>query len=337
MFRLTHTLQMAVVKDIRRSALQYTGALVLVVMVTLVTQELHFTRYQSQIFVKEMSSLNNPNRHIHTVTDYYFNLTCLKEDVNMISETKAKVEQLMQSPVINDFKMRFTVSLAHKCADFIPEVIIIVPSSRGNFQNRKNVREGNQGIYTKLNNNSVLLLFFIGNGPRWEKPNITNILSDEMKQHGDIVQADFEDIYRNVLLKHIEMMKWIQTYCQGARFILRTDDDVGVDMNQLVQSMRRHGSEREHFILGLIKEGDRVHREGYWKWVVPIEDYAPAIWPRFVHGGAIGYPTSTVKLLYEAARRIKTVWLDDVFITGVCASALGIPRCEDKSFGFLHE
>jgi hypothetical protein len=46
----------------------------------------------------------------------------------------------------------------------------------------------------------------------------------------DIVQEDFLDSYRNVSLKSAAMLKWSYTYCPSAKYTLKGDDDMFVNI-----------------------------------------------------------------------------------------------------------
>ena len=140
-------------------------------------------------------------------------------------------------------------------------------------------------------------------------------------------------------MKHLSMMNWILQYCKRAKFVLRFDDDIRLHfpIQKAAKALEQHRKERPNFILGTQRVGDTPSRDTHHPhWLLTKEQYPPDRFPPYVLGGALGYPVSTVRLLYQAAQRIKTVWLDDVFITGICASALNIPTFNDVGFTFIH-
>ena len=51
-------------------------------------------------------------------------------------------------------------------------------------------------------------------------------LGEEWRRHGDILQERFPDTYTNLTVKSLMMLKWHQTSCQGARYLLKADDDM---------------------------------------------------------------------------------------------------------------
>jgi len=234
------------------------------------------------------------------------------------------------------------VNQHEQCSHNKPTVVIVVPSAVGNFKRRNKVRSGNRGQYARNNPKEAILLFFVGTvrynaSDEVRSAQVEKDLTDEMKIYGDIVIVDFEDVYSNILIKHLAMLQWVVTFCPGTEFVLRTDDDVGADTAKMVGALKRHHKERQDFILGKQHVGQQVTRNKKNAHLYVSRDaFKPDVWPPFVLGGAIGYPLSTVRLLLEAARRLPTVWLDDVFITGVCAGTLGIPTLNDVNFRFDH-
>ena len=53
-------------------------------------------------------------------------------------------------------------------------------------------------------------------------------------------------------------------------------------------------------------------------------------------GGLLGYPACTVTLLYQATLRVKAVWLDDVYVTALCAREVGAELVVDDDFSAMH-
>jgi hypothetical protein len=60
----------------------------------------------------------------------------------------------------------------------------------------------------------------------------------ESKQHNDLVQGHFLDSYRNLTLKHLMGFRWASDHCSPAPFILKSDDDAFVHLDQLLQMLR---------------------------------------------------------------------------------------------------
>ncbi|XP_059150057.1 beta-1,3-galactosyltransferase 1-like [Physella acuta] len=181
--------------------------------------------------------------------------------------------------------------------------------------------------------------FFLGQPPNNSDSQLQARIDNEARVFGDIVQESFEDVYHNIRLKAVAMLKWASTFCQQAKYVIRTDDDVDVIFPKLVDALERQSATHEHFILGRTNVNRipiRSRNVANGKYYVSYDEYPEKTYPPFAFGGLLGYPLSTVKLLYLAALRLRPVWLDDVFITGICAHKLNINLLSDPSFTFAH-
>ena len=63
-------------------------------------------------------------------------------------------------------------------------------------------------------------------GDTEERAEVQRRLGEEWRRHGDILQERFPDTYTNLTVKSLMMLKWHQTSCQGARYLLKADDDM---------------------------------------------------------------------------------------------------------------
>ena len=77
------------------------------------------------------------------------------------------------------------------------------------------------------------------------------------------------------------------------------------------------------------------HERGEKNWVTK-DEYPDTIYPPFALGGSLAYPATSVRLLYEASLRVKSLWLDDVYITGICAPKVGVALMTERHFRFRH-
>ena len=68
---------------------------------------------------------------------------------------------------------------------------------------------------------------------------INTELRREADTYGDILQFGFIDDYHNLTLKAISILRWIQTKCLHSTYILKTDDDVMVNVRQLSTDLKR--------------------------------------------------------------------------------------------------
>ena len=65
-------------------------------------------------------------------------------------------------------------------------------------------------------------------------------LEEESSKHGDLVQGDFLDTYHNLSYKAVMGNLWVAEFCSQAEFVVKTDDDMYVDLYEVHTLTRRH-------------------------------------------------------------------------------------------------
>ncbi|KAH9495591.1 hypothetical protein Btru_014727 [Bulinus truncatus] len=260
-------------------------------------------------------------------------LTVLEQmDDSLVEDKKSFISFLFQ-PVINDHNFEYLLNPTTTCLNSRTDFLIVVPSAPGNFQKRLDMRRGECGKYAGNAKNHAKLLFFIG---RTNSAENQSRIDAEYNAFHDIVQESFEDVYKNIRYKAVSMLRWASTFCQRAMYVIRNDDDVSINMTSVTESLRRISLTYSNFIAGRMRVNDRPARNVNNKAYLPVGEYPAPSLPPFALGGLLGYPMLTVELLYQAALRVKPIWLDDVYITGICAQKVGAKLLNDSAFIFTH-
>ena len=65
-------------------------------------------------------------------------------------------------------------------------------------------------------------------------------LEEESSKYGDIIQGDFLDTYHNLSYKAIMGNLWVAEFCSQAEFVVKTDDDMYVDLYEVQTLTRRY-------------------------------------------------------------------------------------------------
>jgi Galactosyltransferase len=204
-----------------------------------------------------------------------------------------------------------------------PTLVIHVHSAPDNFHKRTVIREtwGSQRQDTR-----ALLLFLVGTV---NSTNLQEKLEVESKKNGDVVQGSFEDSYRNLTYKHVMALKWFVYNCHEARYLLKTDDDVFINlplMNSYLEAPTELSSPFHRGKLLFCHEIARakVKRTYRSKWRVSYDEYLDSYFPSHCPGFVILYSADVVYQLYQEAQRQPYFWIDDVHITGNVATKLNI-------------
>jgi hypothetical protein len=203
-----------------------------------------------------------------------------------------------------------------------PLVVVLVHSAPDNVQKRQTIRE----TWGVQNDSRSLLLFLIGNvngSVLAERVGLENQL------YGDLVQGSFNDAYRNMTYKHVMALKWFVYHCPGARYLLKTDDDVFVNSPLLYDVLARPTALFERLHRGRLVychkiERAKVKRTFRSKWRVSFDEYRDKFFPSHCPGFIILYSGDVVRPLYFEAQRLPYFWIDDVHITGTVASKLNL-------------
>ncbi len=116
--------------------------------------------------------------------------------------------------------------------------LIYIHSAPSNVERRQAIRNtwAQEGT---LSDSEVRLVFVLGL-PSGDATTVAKIQSDvieESKQHGDIIQMEFIDSYKNLTFKATSILKWIVTFCPHADYIIKADDDVFINIYLFTQSL----------------------------------------------------------------------------------------------------
>lgn len=149
----------------------------------------------------------------------------------------------------------------------------------------------------------------------------------EAQKHGDIVVEDFIDSYSNLTLKSVFMMKWVVNRCSSVPFVLKTDQDMLINIQGLLKELTNDMYKpSQPMIIGRIQEGAKPYRGRSSKWYLPSWLYQESHFPTFAAGTGYVMTQRAVADVYSKSLDVPLLPLEDVFITGLVASkSLHIP------------
>ncbi|BFZ20608.1 hypothetical protein BsWGS_23647 [Bradybaena similaris] len=242
-------------------------------------------------------------------------------------------KHFLSRPVINNYNYSYVHNAAETCTKSETSILIVVRSALIHFKKREEIRNGVIGEYVRDVANKAKVLFFTGQvyTGKFYKSHQKSIMT-EATTYGDIVQGDFEDVYSNNPFKSISMLRWPLIFCTGVTYIIRSDDDIMFNPTTLVSGLRRISKIMDTFIVGSQTAGDPLETAKKNGITLTREDIAEL--PSSILGAPQGFPAKTNRMLYEAALRVKPVWLEDIFVNSVCAKKMSIPVVSDPAFAF---
>lgn len=226
-----------------------------------------------------------------------------------------------------------------------PPFLLILVCTAPENRNQRDAIRATWGSQRQAQGLRVQTLFLLGE-PRGQHPADSphGDLAQESAVQGDVVQAAFRDAYRNLTLKTLVGLSWASTHCPTARYVLKTDDDVYVNVPELVSELLRRGGPwepRQEAAASREQQEDskpvpllylgRVH----W-WVKPSrapggrhlvsEGQWPPAWgpfPPYASGTGYVLSASAVQLILKVAAQAPALPLEDVFV-GVSARRGGL-------------
>ncbi|XP_001927603.1 beta-1,3-galactosyltransferase 4 [Sus scrofa] len=234
----------------------------------------------------------------------------------------------------------------------VPPFLLILVCTAPDNLNQRNAIRASWGRLREARGLRVQTLFLLGEPSGGSRE---NDLARESAAHGDIVQAAFQDSYRNLTLKTLSGLNWADKHCPMARYILKTDDDVFVNVPELVSELVRRGGHWEQWEQEpqrKAKVGDEEGGEGsptsgsqpvpllylgrvHWRvhpsrtpggrHQIAEEQWPPAWGPFPPYASGTGYllSASAVELILKVASRAPPLPLEDVFV-GVSARRGGL-------------
>ena len=228
-----------------------------------------------------------------------------------------------QNPLPTNFS--FLLNNEKLCSE-VPELewIIYVHSNPSAGDKRKLLREtwGNRYLFKDNRTRIVFLTASTSDAIAQQS------LKEEYDRYQDIIQADFEEGYKNLTLKGIMGLKWVSTYCKNAKYALKTDDDAFVNVFEIMKIMKKYYTGRKKTITcALWKENSMpILRDPSkcMKWCVkPHEFKGRKYFPQYCAGIAFLLSGDLVGDMYKAALTTPFFWIDDVYITGLLPPKVG--------------
>ena len=202
-------------------------------------------------------------------------------------------------------------------------LLILVPSSPLNFQNRRVIR---QTWGTDYSMNKTWRTMFLLGQPR--HPTEMKYLYAETAIYGDIIQGSQTDSYHNLTLKTQMGLEWAVKYCDFD-FLLKADDDVFVNTFKLLDYLRKPDTPKFKLYLGNVARQSKTERDG--KWALSYEEYQWEILPRFCLGPAYVLSIDLVRQFVNIFDPKKPLKLEDVYM-GMLAERVGVSPRRHRGF-----
>ncbi|KAL3878786.1 hypothetical protein ACJMK2_031114 [Sinanodonta woodiana] len=200
--------------------------------------------------------------------------------------------------------------------------IAMVHSATDHFYRRSVVREtwANKDL---LRNYSMRVVFLLG---RPQDKKIQATIEHESSLHRDIVQGNFMDSYHNLTHKGVLGFRWISEFCPQAKFVIKVDDDVFVNVFKLLLDMSNsYKADRRNIRCYVRQNGTSpiMRNSGKWKvndWEFRNMTHFPV---SYCNGFFVILTSDIIKEMYQSARKTPFFWIDDVYLFGLLPAKVG--------------
>lgn len=205
------------------------------------------------------------------------------------------------------------------------KLLIIITSAYSHQEARLAIRQtwGHYGT-----RRDVGIVFILG---RKKNKTLENALKEENFIYGDLIIGHFIDSYNNLTLKTISALEWVDQNCPKAKFVLKTDDDMFINVPKLMSFLDKHKKDKR-VIFGRLAKKWKPIRNKKSKYYVSSGQFSAIIFPPFTTGPAYVMSADVIHELYVRALQQTYLKLEDVFTTGIVAQQLGIKRIHVNEF-----
>ncbi|KAK3592494.1 hypothetical protein CHS0354_026615 [Potamilus streckersoni] len=238
-------------------------------------------------------------------------------------ELTTEVPMTTTPPIVNPHNFSYIINPKHICSDKSLKMITYVHTAPVNYKKRQMIRQtwGTREILTKYKGT---LVFVMG---QVEDKKVMDAVKLESNRYGDIVQEDFNDSYKNLTYKAITALRWISTNCKQVSLVLKTDDDILVDIHSLMDYMNstvimKHGMKK--LIVCNQWLSMKVIRDKKSKWYVQKSEFEDEFFPPYCSGSAFVMSFDVVQDMYQVSFYTPFFWVDDFYITGLLVKKLNI-------------
>ena len=217
-------------------------------------------------------------------------------------------------------KFKFTRNLSAVCelkeGKLSVDLLVVITSSHDHRINRQSLRDS-WLTYSQNNTSNMRYIFILG-----ETSDIALFqkLIKEAEEYKDIVIANFQDTYRNLTLKTIAGFHWANNHCPHAQFVMKTDDDIYVNILGLLDVLMH---KEKDFSLGKLRKDAPPLRIKHSKWYISYKDYPKTTYPDYYSGSGYVLSINHVRGILNVYQNVHFLPFEDVFV-GLCLKRLGL-------------
>ena len=195
---------------------------------------------------------------------------------------------------------------------FLFTFVFSLPSN----EDRRQLIRSTWGSNTIFKEKQLRVVFIVG---KETDSDPSDTLQAEAISHNDIIIINVSESFRNLTLKAIYGLHIANYYCPNAGFVMKTDDDMLVNMFSLLQHI--DNLDRINTLMCHVWQKSAVFRGG--RYGVSKAAFDKSFYPPFCSGSGYVMTSDVATVLLELAlseTQSDVVHLDDPYVTGILAS-----------------
>ncbi|KAK7090019.1 hypothetical protein V1264_009879 [Littorina saxatilis] len=196
------------------------------------------------------------------------------------------------------------------------EMIIMITSSPDGFDRRQAIRD-TWASASKNNTGNIRHVFLLGTTGDVK---VTEGIASESAKYRDVVVSDFVDCYANLTLKTLAGLHWIVDHCGQAKYFMKTDQDMYVFVNRILDLARSKEKTLMTSLGGCCYQTGKPWRDPKTKYYASIRSYPQPTYPGFCSGTGYISTLNVARKIVETSPNIPFFHLEDVYLALVMRS-----------------
>ncbi|XP_063001046.1 beta-1,3-galactosyltransferase 9 [Elgaria multicarinata webbii] len=244
-----------------------------------------------------------------------------------VLEARERARKLDMTPLKANISKAYVFSSSEACSREEIFLLALIFSRPENSSRRDAIR-GTWANLTHAKSYSTLALFVLG------KPSSEAIQQEvikEMEKHQDLIQGAFLDSPENQTIKTVMAMEWIITFCSQARFILKTDEGMFINLPTLVEYLLNLRTHPEDIYLGRLVHQEMPNRDPQSHSFVSLQKYPEKYYPDYCSATAFVISQDVARKIYVTSKEVPLSLPPGIFV-GICAKEAGVAPIHSSRF-----
>lgn len=248
-----------------------------------------------------------------------------------VEPNRSVLKKVQWQPHFDNHNYNYLITPQTNCYDSNGDyadvtLVVFILTSPVHYSNRRVIRRTWMS-HAQKEHLDMKMIFLLG---ATDDAFVQHSIDDEAKHYRDILQEDFHDSYVNLTLKTIMGLKWSTQSCPKAKFVMKVDDDVAVNVVNLTAYLKTLNAS-EDFIGGIVTKGAAPYRNANKKWFVPEDVYPDPTYPPYPQGKSYIMTMNVAREIFTASKQLEIFPWEDVFI-GLCLQKIGMQPSEVPGF-----